>query len=78
MTSHKCSKKTMDKIAIYIPDEDAKKFLVFQEHYDVFDVLVKSGVFNQKNAAVTLHFDHLGILRLVQRADTLYARKRGE
>jgi len=66
---------TTEKIPIYVADEDARKFLLFQEHYEIFNVLLNAGVFNQKSAAITLHFDHIGTLRTIQRADTLYFRK---
>jgi len=63
------------KVAVYIADDDAKKFLLFQEHYDVFSVLLDKDVFDQKNATVSLHFDHQGVLQVIQRADYLYSRK---
>jgi len=65
----------MNKIPIYIPDEDAKKFIEFQKHYDAFTILVNGGVFDQKNASVTLQFDALGVLQKIQRSDYLYSRK---
>lgn len=64
-----------NKIAIYVLDADAAKFLLFQEHYDTFSLLLNKGVFNQKNAAVTLHFDHNGSLATIQRADVLYSSR---
>ncbi len=60
------------EIAIYLPDEEAKKFLVFQEHYDDFCTLLNSGVFNVRNGAVTMHFDQFGSINLIQRADVLF------
>jgi len=61
-----------EKIAIYVPDEDAKKFLKFQEHYDLFTLLLESGVFQQKNAAIILNFDEHGILQAIDREDCLF------
>lgn len=63
------------KVTIYATDETAEKFVLFQQHFDTFNTLVDADVFEQKNAAVTLHFDHLGILQLIQRADVLYSKK---
>ncbi len=70
-------RKTMNNIevAVYMPDETAKKFLIFQEYYDAFSLLVERGVFEQKNAAISLHFDQNGTLQTIQRADFLYSRK---
>lgn len=45
------------------------------QYYDLFMMMVNKGVFNQKNAAVTLHFDQNGILQNIQRADFLFSRK---
>lgn len=63
------------EIAIYIPNEEAKKWLLFQQHYDTFMTLVERGVFNQKSATVTLRFDHLGVLQDIHTDYLLYSRK---
>lgn len=63
------------QIAVYIPDEEAKKWILFQKHYKEFNLLIEKGVFEQKSAAISLHFDHLGVLQTIQRADFLYSRK---
>lgn len=65
----------MDKIAVYIVDEDAKKFLLFQEHYDLFSLLLERGVFNQRNCTVSLDFDKDKTLQSIRRADFLYSRR---
>lgn len=49
--------------------------VVPQEYYDMFMLLLGRGVFNQKNAAITLHFDNNGALQTIQRADFLYSKK---
>lgn len=71
-------KITMDNpkiIDIYIPDEDAQKFILFKKYFDVFSILLEKGVFNQKSASVHLNFDHLGTLQTIQREDMMYSRK---
>lgn len=60
-------------IPVFIPDADAKKFLVFQEHYDLFTLMLEKGVFKQKNAAITLNFDSNGTLQTIQRSDFMYS-----
>lgn len=67
----------MDKsqITIYLTEPDAEKFMLFQKYYSEFMLLVEKGVFDQKNAAISLHFDQNGILQTIQRADFLYSRK---
>lgn len=63
------------EVAVYLPDETAKKFLLFQEYFDIFSILIDREVFQQKNAAISLHFDNNGTLQTIQRADFLYSRK---
>lgn len=63
------------EVAVYMPDAQAQKFLLFQEHYEPFTVMLDSGVFSIRNGSATLHFDSTGTLQTIQRADYLYSRK---
>lgn len=54
---------------------EVHQFMVFQQHYDVFKVLLDNSVFGQKKATISLNFDHNGILQSIQRNDFLYSRK---
>ena len=68
----------IDKIAIFVPDEEAKKFLMFQKYYEYFEMfmlLVEKGVFSQKSACIELNFDHNGVLQTIQRKDSLFNAK---
>lgn len=65
----------MDNVAIFVPDAEATKFLLFQQYYQPISVLIDHGVFMQKNAEIALHFDSNGILQTIQRRDSLYSRK---
>jgi len=67
--------KTMDKVAIYIPDEEAKKFLLFQEYYDEFCLLLDAGVFKIRNGSAVIHFDKKGDIKTINRADILYSAR---
>lgn len=62
-------------ITIFLTEEEAKKFVLFQKHFNDFMLLVDKQVFDQKNCAVTMHFDQFGTLQTIQRADFLYSRK---
>ncbi len=62
-------------IAVYLPDEEARKFILFQQYWDSFSIMLERGVFDTKNGGITLHFDHDGTLQAIQRADFLYSRK---
>jgi len=66
--------KTMDnEIIVYLSPEDAKKFIQFQEYYHLFSLLLDRKVFEQRGAAITLHFDTKGTLRTIARNDFLYS-----
>jgi len=63
---------TEHKIAVYVPDSEAKLFLLFKEHQDIITLLLEKDVFKQKNAAITLNFDHKGMVQTIERRDWLY------
>ncbi len=65
----------IDKIPVYMPDEDAKKYLVFVKYYDPITLLIEKRVFEQKNARIILHFDDWGILQKINREDNLFNRR---
>ncbi len=65
----------MNEITIFLTESDAAQFKNFQKYYAEFMLLVNKGVFDQRNGAVTLHFDSNGILQTIQRADYLYSKK---
>lgn len=64
------------KIAIFVPDDEAKLFIEFKRHQHLFDLLVKKGVFSHKNAAVTLHFDQNGILQAIDKTEHMWNARR--
>ena len=64
-----------NKIAIYIPDDDAKKFLLFQEYYQEFTLLVEAGVFKIRNGSAVIHFDKRGEVKAINRSDILYSAR---
>lgn len=64
--------KNNQEIPIYMTDFDAKLFLEFQKYYHNFSILAAKRVFEQRGAAITLHFDNQGFLKTITRADVLY------
>lgn len=66
--------KTMNKeeLTIFLLPPEAQKFVEFQQHYDLFNLLMSHGVFNVRNGSVALHFDANGTITTIQRADLLY------
>ena len=61
-------------IPVYLPDDEVKKFLVFQEFYDQVMTLVASKVFEQKDCTILLDFDNRGTLMKVRRNDVLFKK----
>jgi len=61
------------EITIFLMPNEAELFVEFQKYYKLFNLLVEKKVFNQKGAAITLHFDINGDLRTIARADVLYS-----
>ena len=65
----------IEKVAVYVADADAAKFILFQQHFEPFSVMLDCGVFDIRNGSAILHFDQNGTLQAVNRADVLYSRR---
>lgn len=64
----------MDKQTIlYLDEPTANKFVLFQQYYSPFTIMLEHRVFDQKACAITLHFDKQGLLRTIARNDMLYS-----
>lgn len=66
-------KKTMDKIAIFIPDDEAKQFLLFQKHYELFAALEKSGALNIGYGNCVINFAG-GVVQNISKNEVVYKR----
>lgn len=64
--------QTNNEVTVYLDQDQATQFIAFQENYVNFVILAENKVFEQRGAAITLHIDPLGIIRSIQRADSLY------
>lgn len=75
MMSQEPSQKTTmgsNEVTVYLNETEAKQFISFRENYDNFLILANHKVFEQRGAAITLHFDKTGAIRNVTRSDVLY------
>lgn len=61
-------------ITLLLPEEEAKKWLLFQEYYETFSLLVENGAFKVKNGNVVLNFDLNGTLKSIARNDMLWRK----
>jgi len=68
----------MNKIPIYIADEEAEKFLLFQQYYATFRVLLEHDVFDVRNGSVTMHFDKKGEIKTINRSDILFSSRHND
>lgn len=64
-----------EPIPIFILDDDAKKFLLFQQFYDQFTIMLDNDVFKVRNGSVVLHFDKYGVIQTINRSDILYSSR---
>lgn len=65
----------MEKIAVFIPDQEAQQFLLFQQHFEPFSIMIDANLFSIRNGSATLHFDSSGTLQTINRSDVLYSRR---
>ncbi len=65
----------MQQVTILIPEQKSKKWLLFNQNYETFSIMLDKGVFNVKNGNVVLHFDNNGMLQTIERADILYSKR---
>lgn len=56
----------MDKIPIYMPTEDAKVFLAFQRHYEVFSAMDAADAFSVGWGKVVLNFADNKLMTVVR------------
>ncbi len=60
---------------MYLPDKEAAQFMIFQQYYQPFVLMIEKQVFEQKNATVSLDFDKFGVLKAIRRQDFLYTSR---
>src|SRR3990167_2141409 len=54
---------------------EEKKFILFQEHYETFCLMLNHGVFDVRNGSITFHMDKHGAIKTINRADVLYSAR---
>lgn len=64
-----------EEVTIILTTPEAVMFREYQKDYELFNLLKSHGIFNQKNASITLNFDHNGILQNIQRQDFIYSKR---
>lgn len=65
----------MNEITIFLTENDAIQYRLFQQHYKTFMLLMNKGVFDIRKGNAILSFDHEGILQTIRREDFMYSRE---
>lgn len=65
----------MEEVTLLLPEAEARKWILFQQYYNPFSILVEKGVFSIKNGQVVIHFDPNGNIGLIERSDILYSSR---
>jgi len=55
---------------LYLTNEEAVRFVKFQKFYFLVKALEDMNVNDLKNGSLTIHFDNLGRIRLVERNES--------
>jgi len=54
-------------IPIFLTEIEAKEFIKFQKHRALIGLLESMNVFGMTDSSVTLHFDHYGQIKTVEK-----------
>lgn len=65
----------MEKIKLELDREEAEAFRLFRQHQENMGVLLRSRVFEVRDADVILSFDQNGVINGIKRHDVLFARR---
>ena len=59
-------------VKLEVDPEQARLYQEFCKNYDMFKILVDSGVFETKSSSATLHFDLNGVLMTVTKPNVKF------
>ena len=62
----------MEEITVFLTTPEALAFREFQKFHEIFALMCKSGVFDTTNGSITMHFDSEGMIKKIERHDSLY------
>lgn len=62
----------IDEITIFMSNQEAIQFRMFQQYYEQFVLMVSKGVFDIRDGSVEVHFDHFGAIQKIDRHDPLF------
>lgn len=56
---------------VHLTDEQARRFILFNKHYDLIDALDKAGALNLRNGNLKLHFNGEGEIKIVDKQECI-------
>ena len=62
----------MEKIAIFVPNEQAQQFLLFQQYFEPITIIINANVFTTRNGSAEIHFDSEGKIRTISKHEVSY------
>lgn len=62
-------------VSVEMTEDEASRFIAYQQYHDIFNVLLDNGVFDTKNGSVVLHFNFQGQLMKIDRNQILFLLK---
>lgn len=60
------------EITIFLTTPEAEMFKSFQQFHKTFELLCQTGVFDIKSGSATIHFDKDGVIKKIERNDSLF------
>lgn len=57
----------IETTAVYLTDEEAKQFVVFQKHRALIGILTSIDAFSVVNGSITIHFDDKGRIGAIEK-----------
>ncbi len=65
-----------NKIMVWLTEEQAALFILFQGHFDSIGLMMQAGVFDIEGGAAILNFDGSGALKSIKKEIYTYASKK--
>lgn len=58
---------------VSLTDDEAKNFATFQKHHVLIELLTSIGAFDIRGGSVTIHFDSLGRIKVIDKNEQFRA-----
>jgi hypothetical protein len=59
-------------VPVFLTEEESKRFISFQKRYAFVGFLESINAFDMRDTSLTLHFDHYGQIKTVEKKETYH------